>query len=193
MRRHWLPPMIFVVLGLIVFTYQYCSLPSRTPAAGPFFSLKFGSSQLSSMQTSQIAFLSFCFSQIKFIPYIDLNNPNPTAVTQKFDFDMDDVTYSKNGTSLSFVSLPAGKYQSIQIKLAAQCSSGRSVQLTNTHGTFSTTNTITITLLGFPTYLEITDATSQVILNIDNVIPTLLGVTGDTQIKSAIEATDGSF
>lgn len=184
---------IFLVLGCIVLAYQYCSLPSRTPAAGPFFNLKFGSSQLSSMQTSQISFLTFCFSQIKFVPYIDINNPDPTAVTQKFDFDMDDVTYSKNGTSLSFVSLPTGKYQSIQIILANQCSSGRSVQLTNSNGIFSTTNTITITLIGFPSYLEITDATSQVSLNIDNVIPVLLNVTGDIQIKSAIEANNGSF
>lgn len=193
MRRHWLPPVIFVGLGFIVLAYQYCSLPSRTPAAGPFFNLKFGSSQLSSAQTSQVSFLTFCFSQIKFVPYIDLNNPDPTAITQKFDFDMDDVNYSKNGTSLSFVSLPAGKYQSIQIILTDQCSSGRSVQITNNNGSFSTMNTITITLVGFPTYLEITDATSQVILNIDNVIPPLLNVSGDNQIKAAIEANNGIF
>lgn len=186
------PFFLAFALGLVVIAYQFCSLPSRTPAAGPFFKLAFKFSSLSNAQLTQLQRLTFCFAQIKFIPYVDLANPDPNAVTQTFDFDLDDIDYSPSGSSLTFISLPAGKYQSVQMKLANQCSTGRSMHVTNNHGIFSTTTDTTLTFLSF-SYLEITDATTQVTLNLDGIIPDLLNINADNQIKSAAEANDGTF
>lgn len=182
-----------LILGFVVMAYQYCSLPSRSVASGPFFQLKFKFSNLSMNQISDIRSLTFCFAQIKFIPYVDLNNPDPNAVTQKFDFNIDDVEYDANGTSLTYVSLPAGKYQTIQLILGNQCSSARSLQLTNSNGIFSTTNAITMTLDGAPTYLDINDSTTQVTLNVDNIVLALRNVTANTQIQTTVESNHGTF
>ncbi len=186
------PLSLSVILALIILTYQFCSLPSRTPAAGPFFKLSFKFSSLSNAQLAQLQQLTFCFSQIKFIPYVDLANPDPNASTQTFDFDLDDIDYSSAGSSLTFVSLTAGKYESIQMKLSNQCSSGRSMHVTNNNGIFSTTSNITLTFLT-NTYLEITDNTTQLTLDLDGIIPNLLGVSADNQVRTAAETNNGDF
>ncbi len=191
-RRHLNRHFVLALVGAIIIAYQFCSLPSRTPTSGPFFKLSFSDSNLSTAQLSQIRLLTFCFSQIKFIPYIDLANPDPNAVTQTYDFDLEDFSYDPSGSSISFVSLPAGKYQSVQLKLSSQCSSGRSLQITNDNGIFSTTDAITLTFLSF-SYLEITDSTTLVTLDLDGIIPGLLSVSGNVGIKPAAEASNGAF
>lgn len=182
---------LFAFVAIIIVNYQYCSLGDRLPTNGPAFKLSFRSSTLNNSILTQVRRLTFCFKSIRFIPYIDLNNPDPNAKTHTLDFNVDDVDYLSSGTDISYVSVPSGAYQTIQLFLTPQCASGRSLHITNNNGIFSTLSDITLTFTASP--LTINDNTSRVNLNLDNIITNLLSVTAENQIKTAAESSSGSF
>ena len=101
-----------------------------------------------------------------------------------------DITVSGAGTVLGQIQLPIGAYQHIKFKLDNTCLSGKSVQLVNSNGSFSTTDSITMEFSGSLTEKGIRGTLA---LGVQSVVTALLSVTDGSQIKSKIESVSENY
>lgn len=154
----------------------------------PYFSLSFRRSTLTSFQLAQLRRLTFCFSTLKMIPAADAD-PNLTA--QEINFDIGDVDFEVSGTDLSNVSIPEGRYDTIELTLNTHCPTQRSLHITNDQGIFSSLVPIVLTFTGAP--IDVNENLVSISLNVDAIIANLLQVSAESQIRNAAEATAGSF
>lgn len=69
---------------------------------------------------------------------------NSGLVEDNVDFNIGEVTVSSAGASLGTIEIPANKYSRIEFDLEPDCASGKSVQLTNGQGTFTSDQRITV-------------------------------------------------
>jgi hypothetical protein len=83
-----------------------------------------------------------------------------------------------------------GTYNQIVLNLTAGCGSRSSVQVTNSHGTFSTASSISMTFRGT---VAVNPSVGNIILNIASQTAALSQVTDGSQIQGAIQSTIGQF
>ena len=85
--------------------------------------------------------------------------------------------------------VPAGTYSRVEFDLDPHCASGKSIQVTNTTGTFTNAQTITIRFDGN----LILTASQNLDLNIQAIISALNNTTSDADVKVKAESVGGSF
>jgi hypothetical protein len=94
-----------------------------------------------------------------------------------------------SGSTIASVSIPQQSYDGIELRLSQACASSRSMRITNTNGTFQSTETIVLAFNGTFT------ATHEQSIRLDIVPLTnqLASVSSDTQIKTTAEAAIGTL
>jgi hypothetical protein len=187
---------IFLV-SIISILLASCGLSQGTSTGNPLVSLKFDAfnsslavQKVSDVGASTVSNLTMCFKRLRFKTASETTNPDPTQDSDNIDFYLGDVSISSLGTNLEDVHLPAGTYERIEFDLDDDCPSGKSVQLTNSHGTYSTTDRMTIKFEG--TFVH-NGSNAELGLEIQQIVSALNTVNNANDIKDTAEGVDGSF
>jgi hypothetical protein len=111
------------------------------------------------------------------------------SVETDHDFYLGEVTLSPSGTTLGPVTIPDGTYERIEFKLENECGTGRSLRVSNDHGTFSSALDIRIRFEG--TFQAVSG--NIVTLGIQAIVDELNDVDDVNELQSAAEAADGEI
>ena len=141
---------------------------------------------------ASVSSLTLCFKRLRFKTAYDGESNGDSTTSENFDFDPGEVTLSPSGSTLGQITLPAGTYRRIEFDLDDHCASSKSVQLTNTSGSISTRDGMTIKFEG--TFLAEGEA-QDLSLQFQNLVTALDSVTTGSNIKPSLEAVGirGSF
>jgi hypothetical protein len=104
------------------------------------------------------------------------------------DFAIGEVNVSASGAALGNISVPAGHYRRIEFDLDSSCASGKSIQLANSNGSFSSTDSITIRFEGD----FVADSSGVLILGVQNILDSLNSFAGG-DLKAAAENISGEL
>lgn len=139
---------------------------------------------------ASVSSVTFCFKRLRFKPEGKGTSSNPEQDPDNVDFSIGEKTISPTGTSLGSISLPAGTYKRIEFDLENKCSSGKSIQVSNSSGNFNTNERITIKFEGTFTMSQ---ADKRLSLSTQSIINVLDGVTSNSEIRTKAESASGSF
>ena len=177
------------LLTLASLMFLGCAKDSGTSTGNPLVALKFDSFtstlalKTGDVGTQAVSSLKLCFKRLRF-------RMVTTTAEDELDFYLGDVTISNLGTDLGSINLPVGTYDRVEFDLDDDCPSGKSIQLTNTSGSFSTTDRISIRFEGTFTH----DGSDDVLgMSIQQIVDSLNTVTNNSQLKSKAEAASGTF
>ncbi|WP_413288466.1 hypothetical protein [Bdellovibrio sp. HCB337] len=186
------------IMALIILSLLGCSPGGEGTSTGnPLVDVRIDSynstavAQKTEFQTMALmSSLKFCFKRVRFKLDGETTNPDPTQDSDNVDFYLGEVNISSLGTTLKSISIPHGTYKRVEFDLEDDCSSGKSIQLTNSQGNFSTDDRITITFEG--TFVH--DGTGDILnLAIQDVVSALNTVNDSSQIKTKAESVNGDF
>lgn len=179
--------MKFALCLLLLTSFLGCTGSSDGTSTGnPLVSLKFKAFN----STLALSNVKFCFKRIRFKMSGESTSTDPTQDSDNLDFYLGEVNISNLGTTLDDVSLPLGTYSRVEFDLEDKCPSGKSVQLTNFNGTYSTDDRITIKFEG--TFVH--SGTNETLeLGIQQITSALNTVTSDNNIRSKAEGVSGDF
>lgn len=173
-----------------------CSGSQGTSTGNPLVSLKFDSfsSSMALTKASDVApltvsSLTMCFKRLRFKLANEATNPDPAQDEDNIDFFLGEVNISSLGTNLKAVNLPIGTYKRIEFDLTNDCAGG-SLQVTNSNGTHSTSDNITIRFEG--TFIN-TGVDTDLSLEIQQIVSALNTVTNSSQIEDKLDDVEGSF
>ncbi len=139
----------------------------------------FGSSKLTAMSVSS---LKMCFKRLRF-KYLD------GAVGQNVDISLDELTVLSSGTLITSLYVPAATYSRVEFDLDNHCASGKSIQVTNSNGSFSTNQTTTIRFDG----TLVLTGSQNLDLNLQAIVTALNSVASDSDIRTQAESVGGGF
>lgn len=180
-----------ILLSLLLVLVTACAKSDGTSTGNPLVDLKFSSfnstlsqKAITAVDTMSVSSLKFCFKRLRF------KQEANSSISENQDFYLGEVTISNLGTDLTGVAIPAGTYSRIEFDLEPHCPSGKSIELTNSNGSFSTDATITIRFDG--TFVH-TDTDQTLNLNIQQIVSSLNTVASDSDVPAKAEAAGGSF
>ncbi len=94
----------------------------------------------------------FCLERLRFklpedmvveVPGIS-DDSSEIEIEDSIDFELGEVAIDPQGTDLGDLQVPVGTYSRIEFDLDTDCMSGKSLQVTNINGTYSTNQEVTI-------------------------------------------------
>lgn len=105
---------------------------------------------------AQAGDIVFCLERVRFKLPEDVANEIPgqdedsseDEIEDSVDFELGEVVIDPQGTNLGDIQIPAGTYSEIEFDLDSNCASGKTIQITNSFGTFSTDEEVTIEFEG---------------------------------------------
>lgn len=167
---------------------QGCANSNGTSTGNPLVAVQFKSFSAFSTQSADgtvspmtVSNLKMCFKRLRFKPV--------TGVVDNIDLALDEVAISSTGQLVTTASVPAGTYSRVEFDLDPHCASAKSVQVTNSTGSFTSVDTITIRFDG-----NLVLTTSQNLdLNIQAIISALNNATSNADIKVKAESVGGNF
>lgn len=142
-----------------------------------------------SAEVMSISSLKLCFKRLRFKQDGENTNVDPTVDSDNIDFEPGELTIDEMGTYLGEVQLPVGSYSRVEFDLEDNCSSGKSVQVTNANGPFSTQDRITIKFEGNFVHSEDT----SLALDLQPIVTALMSVSNDSEIRTQSESASGSY
>lgn len=135
-----------------------------------------------------VSSLNLCFKRLRFKTAEDpAVTDNPTADGDNIDFGLGSVDISSGATSLGTITLPEGNYTRIEFDLESDCASGKSINLVNGNGSYSSTDRITIKFEGHFT----ANADGVLTLGVQQIIDSLNSYNGGSALKVAAESISG--
>lgn len=143
-----------------------------------------------SITPQAVSSLTFCFKRLRFKKEGESTNGDTTTDEDNIDLNLGEINISPSGTDLTSVSIPAGEYTRIEFDLEKDCVSQKSIQLTNSNGSFSTDDRITIKFEG---YFIAASSSQTLSLGVSNIINKLDEVTTNSEIKTKAEAASGTL
>ncbi|WP_374030057.1 hypothetical protein [Bdellovibrio bacteriovorus] len=161
-----------------------CANSDGTSTGNPVVAIQFASyASLKAMEadTQSVSSLKMCFKRLRFKPV--------SGIADNIDLSLGEVTVVNSGTLVTTVTVPVGIYSRVEFDLDTHCVSGRSVQLVNSNGSFTSVDTITIRFDG----TLILTASQNLDLNIQSIVNALDTATSDGDIKLKAESVSGSF
>lgn len=185
------------IIALIILSLLGCAAGNDGTSTGnPLVDVRLASynstaaAQKTDFEAMAMTSLKFCFKRIRFKIDGETTNPDPTQDSDNIDFYLGEVNISSLGTNLTSLSIPYGTYKRVEFDLEDDCPSGKSIQLTNSNGSFSTDDRITIVFEG--TFVH--DGTGDILnLAVQDIVSALNTVTNSSQIRSKAESVSGDF
>ncbi len=132
-----------------------------------------------------VSSLKMCFKRLRF-KAADVDTATPSTDSDNIDFQIGEVDISSGGAALGVVSIPEGSYRRIEFDLDSHCASGKSIQLVNANGTFSTNQTVTIKFSGNFT----ADSDGTLTLGVQSILNQLNSYNG-ADLKVSTESISG--
>lgn len=130
--------------------------------------------------------LKFCFKRLRFKKNItDIDDP---LVDENVDLTLGEVTISASGTTLAVVNIPADTYYRVEFDLEPTCG-GKSVQLSNSFGVFSSTESMKIKFDG----VFLVDGSEVLQLGIQDILNAANGYNGVGSIRTTLESVSGNL
>ena len=201
---------LFTLFSLLSFLgFQNCArvfgglgLNRGTSTGNPSVHVSFGSySQAPLQKNGDVApaqnldgvSVIFCFSEVKFKTIEDYqesgDQQRDDEIVKQNSFRAQVVSVSPLGTDLGFMDIPIESYRQIEFLLKGEdCESQKSVQLVNSHGTFSTDSEIRLKFNGNK---PINISTEELQMLIVPIVEALSTVNNDSEIKGKIESVIG--
>ena len=169
---------------LILLLLSACAKNEGTSTGNPLVSLRFNNFNALSAPdfgAATVSNLVLCIKRLRFKPV--------TGLAENIDLALGETIVTTTGTFVTAAQVPPGSYFRVEFDLNTTCASGKSVQLTNSLGTFSSIDTITIRFDGT---LNLT-ASQGLDLNIQAIINALNTANSNADIKIKAESVGGSF
>ena len=135
-----------------------------------------------------VSSLKMCFKRLRF-KTDDVDTAAPLTDASNKDFAIGEIIISNSGALLGAVSVPQGTYRRIEFDLDTNCASGKSIQLVNANGSFSSTSGMTIKFRG--NFVAASDGTLT--LGIQTILSALNSYTAASDLKTTIEGISGSL
>jgi hypothetical protein len=101
-----------------------------------------------------------------------------------------DLPLAVTGTPFTTVNVPSGDYSRIESDLTATCASAKSVQITNTNGSYNSTSTTTMAFVGSFT---VGDSSTALRFELSAISNHLAGVMANGDIPIAVQAAPGGL
>ena len=150
----------------------------------------FGSMKPGEFQTFSVSSLKMCFKRLRFKKSDETTSGDPSLDGDNLDFYLGEVTISSLGTSLGSVAVPPGDYQRVEFDLEDSCPSSNSLEVTNSNGSYTTGDRITIKFEG---NFSLGTDDANLDLNIQQIMTALDSVSSDGDIRTQAESVSGSF
>jgi hypothetical protein len=131
--------------------------------------------------------LKFCFKRLRFKRNIP-DDQQPVAGEDNVDFFLGEKIIDAAGTSLGQISIPTGEYKRIEFDLEPECA-GLSVDLSNSNGSYTSTERITLKFEGLFTV----EGDAEINLNVQTILDGLNSYNGSVSLRDAIEGISGSI
>ncbi|MCH2534912.1 MAG: hypothetical protein MK008_10765 [Bdellovibrionales bacterium] len=180
-----------LILILYLFTLIGCAGGGTTVGSPVTIELKLSSySTALSLRPQAVSSLTFCFKRLRFKKEGESTNGDTSSDEDNIDLNLGEVIISPSGTDLTSVTIPAGEYSRVEFDLEKDCLSQKSLQVTNSNGSFSTEDRITIKFEG---YFIAASSSQTLSLGVSNIISKLDEVTADSEIKAKAEAASGTL
>ncbi len=132
--------------------------------------------------------LKMCFKRLRF-KADDVDTAAPSTDAGNKDFAIGEIVISNSGALLGAVSVPQGTYRRIEFDLDTSCASGKSIQLVNAQGSFSSTSSMTIKFRG--TFVAAADGTLT--LGVQTILTALNSYNAPSDLKTTVEGISGSL
>ncbi len=132
--------------------------------------------------------LTFCFKRVRF-KLVDGATVNPDSSEDNIDFDIGEITILSGGTTLGDINVPEGTYKRVEFDLEKDCSSNKSVTLSNDNGNFSTDNRVTIKFSG----TLVINETTTINLDIQPIINAMDSFNGSSDLDDVLEDINGTL
>lgn len=158
-----------------------------TSTGNPLVNLRSGI--YSSLSIQAVSEARFCFKRLRFKQAGELTAADPTLDLDNIDFAIGEKILNAAGDNFGNVTVPPGNYTRIEFDLDSSCSGGYSVSVTNSSGTYSTSQGISIKFEGNITI----NADVSIELALQNLIGALNTVTDSSQIRTKLEAVSGAY
>lgn len=130
--------------------------------------------------------LKFCFKRLRFKKSItDIDDP---LVDENVDLTLGEVTILASGTTLAVVNIPADTYYRVEFDLEPTCG-GKSAQLSNTYGIFSSTESMKIKFDG----VFFVDGSEVLQLGVQDILNAANGYNGVGSIRTTLESVSGNL
>lgn len=127
-----------------------------------------------------------CFKRLRFKKNItDIDDP---ALDENVDLNLGQVSISNAGTALSIVNIPADTYYRVEFDLEPTCA-GKSVQLANSFGVFSSTESMKIKFDG----VFLVDGSETLQLGVQDILNAANGYNGVGSLRTALESVSGNL
>lgn len=142
----------------------------------------------------------FCLERLRFkLPenvFVEVQNPgddsSETEIEDSIDFEIGEVVIDPQGTDLGDIQVPEGTYSRIEFDLDNDCVSGKSIQVTNLNGSFSTDEEVTIKFDGnfiVKDGIQIVLPLAEIVNALDGFNPTSLNQDGmDEELEDLMES-----
>lgn len=178
----------YIIIPFLWFNNVSCQ-SDNTTTGNPFVAIEFASFSASNFKPLAVSSVTMCFKRLRFKTENESTNSDPILDDDNIDFEIDEVTLSNGGTSLGTVQVPPGTYTRIEFDLEDKCSSGSSVSVTNSSGTFMVNDRITIKFEGN----VIIEKNTTLSMAVQAIVVALDSITADSEIKTQMEGVSGSF
>ena len=132
--------------------------------------------------------LKMCFKRLRF-KAADVDTTSPSTDAGNMDFAVGEVNISNSGALLGSIKLSPGNYRRIEFDLDSSCASGKSVQLVNAQGSFSTNQSMTIKFSGNFT----ASADGVLTLGVQNILTALNSFNAPSDLKVTAEGVSGNL
>ncbi len=133
-----------------------------------------------------VSTLRLCFKRVRF-KVTDLDDTG--GDDENIDFFIGEVDLGTSGYDLGSVEVPAKNYQRIEFDLEPSCNSGKSLELVNDQGTYTSEDRITIKFSG---NFQANDG-SVLTLAPQRIINALNNYAGSGRLKDAVENISGTL
>jgi hypothetical protein len=184
--------LVSIFLSVVVLVAG-CSQQEGTTTGNPIVSISLsGHVSSASMKVSTLAVssLTYCFKRLRFKLDGETTDADPSVDEDNVDLDLGEVTITGSEQDLVAVEVPPGTYKRVEFDLEDHCTSGKSLQVTNGSGSFSTDERITIKFEG--TFV-VSESDVELPISMQAIIDELDAVTADNQVKTRAEAASGTF
>lgn len=136
-----------------------------------------------------VSSLKLCFKRLRFKSANEATSADPLADSDNIDFNLGEVNISSGSTALGIITLPEGNYTRLEFDLENSCASGKSIDLVNTNGSFSSTERITIKFEGNFT----ANADGTLTLGVQQILNALNSYNGAGSLRTAAESIGGAL
>lgn len=179
---------INIILSILIALILSSCLNNGTSTGNPLVNLRYGTFS-SSMSALAVSNAKLCFKRVRFKQAGETTNPDPSLDADNIDFDIGEKTLSPMGAGLGNVNVPKGQYVRLEFDIDNHCGNGYSVSVTNSSGTFTTNDGVSIKFEG--TLNIVGDISLEIFMQ--NIVTELNAVTNSSQIKTRLESVSGTF